>query len=64
MKTSKTKKILKSVGHELKKNPPAIVKKTSKKKGASAGKKQSVAILLNKARAAGAKIPGDKNYKA
>jgi len=49
-KVSKTKKILSSVGKELKKNPPRILAKTKKKKGKKAMEKQRVAILLSKAR--------------
>ena len=60
MKT-KNKEILSKMGHEMKKNPQKILAKTAKKKGKAASKKQGVAILLSKARAAGAKIPGDKN---
>ena len=56
----KKKKILQSVGKELKNNPPRILAKTAKKKGKAAANKQRVAILLSKARKAGAKIPGDK----
>jgi hypothetical protein len=55
MKT-KSKKILKKVGHELKVNPPRILAKTAKKKGKKAAQKQRVAILLSKARKAGAKV--------
>ena len=53
---SKTKRILSSVGKELKNNPPKILAKTRKKKGPTAAKKQKVAILLNKARKRGARI--------
>ena len=55
MKT-KSKKILSRVGKELKKNPPKILAKTTKKKGKAQAQKQRVAILLSKARKAGAKI--------
>lgn len=55
-----TKTILKSVGKELKQNPPSILAKTAKKKGKTQANKQRVAILLSKARKAGARIPGDK----
>ena len=51
-----SKKILHSVGRELKKNPPRILAKTKKKKGKRAAEKQRVAILLNKARRRGAQI--------
>ncbi|KKM78336.1 hypothetical protein LCGC14_1360950 [marine sediment metagenome] len=52
----KTKRILKSVGKELKKNPPSILAKTRRKKGKAVASKQRVAILLSKARKRGAKI--------
>jgi len=57
VKKTKTQKILKSVGHELKTKPPRILAKTAKKKGAAAAEKQRKAILLSKARERGAKIP-------
>lgn len=53
---SKTKRILQSVGHELKKKPPRILAKTRRKKGKAAAEKQRVAILLAKARKRGARI--------
>lgn len=53
---NKTKKILKSVGKELKKNPPKILTKTAKKEGKTMANKQRVAILLSKARKKGANI--------
>jgi hypothetical protein len=56
MAQTKTKKILSSVGKELKKNPPKILAKTAEKKGAAQAEKQRKAILLNKARAKGAKV--------
>lgn len=43
---------------EVSKNPPAIIAKTRRKSGASQAHKQEIAISLNKARAAGASIPG------
>jgi hypothetical protein len=36
--------------HEVHANPPAIVAKTRRKKGAAAAKRQMVAIALSKAR--------------
>ena len=51
------KSILESVGHELKVSPPKQLAKTAKKFGAADAKRQRVAILLSKARKAGAKIP-------
>lgn len=53
----KNAKILKAVGHELKTNPPKVLKKTAKKSGKKRAAKQKIAILLSKARAAGARIP-------
>ena len=55
-KQTKTKRILQSVGHELKKKPPKILAKTRRKKGKAAAERQRVAILLNKARKRGARI--------
>lgn len=49
--------ILKGIGEELKENPPSILAKTRRKKGKKAAGKQRVAILLSKARKAGADIP-------
>jgi len=48
--------ILEKVGHELKVNEPGIVGHTRRKFGASRAKAQKTAILLNKARKAGARI--------
>lgn len=53
---TKTRRILKSVGHELKKNPPKILAKTRRKKGKAAAERQRKAILLAKARKRGARI--------
>ena len=50
-------RLLSGIGKELKKNPPKILAKTRKKKGAKAANKQRIAILLSKAREAGANIP-------
>jgi hypothetical protein len=47
---------LEKIGHELKVNPPRILAKTRAKKGAKRANKQRVAILLSKARRAGAKV--------
>lgn len=52
--------ILNSVGQEMKTNPPAILAKTRTKQGPAMANKQRVAILLSKARKAGAKIPPKK----
>ena len=54
---TRTARILSGIGGELKANPPAILSKTRRKKGEARAEKQRVAILLNKAKAAGADIP-------
>ena len=56
MERTRTARILQSVGHELKTNPPRILAKTRRKKGKGAAEKQRVAILLSKAREAGAHV--------
>jgi hypothetical protein len=61
MTDSQTSDILDSVGKELKTNPPKVLDKTLKTKGATQANKQRVAILLSKARQAGAKIPPKKS---
>lgn len=53
----KNAKLVEAAGHEIKVNPPKILKKTAKKSGAKKAAKQKVAIMLSKARAAGANIP-------
>ncbi len=55
-KKSRTARILEDVGGELKDNPPKILAKTRRKKGAKAAESQRVAILLSKARDAGARV--------
>lgn len=60
---SKTKRVLHSVGTEMKENPPRILKQTAKKYGAAQAEKQRKAILLNKARKRGAKIPSKRASK-
>jgi len=52
-----TKRLVSAAGREIKENPPAILRSTKRKKGAEAADKQRVAIMLSKARAAGANIP-------
>lgn len=56
MATTRTARILSSVGHELKENPPKTLR------GKTGGKRESIrrAILLSKARAEGAHIPKKK----
>lgn len=56
-KQSKSEKLKNAAFREVKKNPPARVKRTQRKKGKSAAQKQKVAIALSKARARGARIP-------
>lgn len=53
---SRSSKLLSSIGGELKENPPEVLAKTRKKKGKAAAEKQRVAILLSKARKAGARV--------
>lgn len=53
----KNESILESVGKELKDRPPRILKQTRRKKGKKQADRQRVAILLSKARKAGARIP-------
>ncbi len=58
----KSGKILESIGHELKENPPKILAHTRAKFGAADAGRQRTAILLSKARKAGLKssIPSPK----
>jgi hypothetical protein len=51
---------LQRIGHELKENPPAILSSTRRKFGAARAEKQRKAILLSKARKAGASIANSK----
>lgn len=45
---------------EVTQNPPKVLASTAKKFGVERAKKQRVAIALNKARRAGAKLPSPK----
>ena len=56
-KTNRTRRLIESAGKELKKNPPRVLATTARKSGAARAQKQKVAIMLSKARAAGASIP-------
>ena len=56
-KHTRTAHILKNVGKEIKNNPPRILEKTRRRKGAKAAEEQRVAILLSKARERGARVP-------
>lgn len=59
-KLTKTQKLTEEAGHEIKVNPPKILAKTARKKGAKQADKQRIAIMLSKARSAGADIPEKK----
>lgn len=59
-KLTKTEKVLRRVGREVKKNEPAVVRSTRRKFGGARAKKQKTAITLAKARKAGARIPKKK----
>ncbi len=54
---TRTARLLDSIGGELKRNPPAVLAKTRRKSGPKRAKAQRTAILLSKAKAAGADIP-------
>lgn len=53
----KTSRLIEAAGKEMKNSPPKILAKTARKSGAKQANKQRVAIMLSKARAAGANIP-------
>ena len=54
---TQTQEKIAEAGHEMKMSPPKILAKTRRKGGALAANKQRIAIMLSKARQAGAKIP-------
>jgi hypothetical protein len=60
MAKSKSTQILETIGSEMKANAPSILDRTARKFGADKAEAQRKAILLNKARKAGAKIPRGK----
>lgn len=62
-KKTKSRKILHRMGTEMKHNPPAIVEKTRREKGDEAAEGQRKAILISKARRAGARIPYKKSKR-
>ena len=62
-KKTKTERILKSVGHELKVNEPKIVKKMRRTQGSAKADQVKTAILLDKARRRGANIPKKRSKK-
>jgi len=57
-----TKSGLDAIGQELKRNPPAILAATGRKKGIVQEEKQRKAILLSKARKAGLKVPAPPKF--
>jgi len=59
-KPTKSQALTRAAFREVNKNPPARVKRTKRKKGAKAARKQATAIALSKARAKGARIPRKK----
>jgi hypothetical protein len=58
---TKTREIVDSVAHELAEKPPSVLASTRKKFGPAKAKAQKTAILLNKSRRMGAKIPKPKS---
>jgi hypothetical protein len=60
MAQTKTKKALQKAGKEMKDRPPRVLAQTAKKYGEKVAEKQRKAILLAKARKAGAKVPPPK----
>ncbi len=60
-KETKSERIIHRVGTELKENPPRIVQQTRRKRGEKRAEAQRRAILLDKARRAGARIPRARN---
>lgn len=52
----RSRRILHRVGTEIRDNPPKILAKTRRKSGKKQAERQRVAILLSKARRAGAKV--------
>lgn len=56
-KPTKSERIIGAVGHELKENPPSVLGQTREKFGVKRAEQQRRAILLNKSRRAGARIP-------
>lgn len=51
---------LESAGHELKTNPPRVLAKTRRKKGAKAAEAQRRAIMFSKARKSESRKRGSK----
>lgn len=59
-KHTKTERLKNAAFREVKRSPPARLKRTRRKKGKEAARKQSIAIALSKARAKGARIKKKK----
>jgi len=57
---TRSRRILRSVGKELRDRPPRQLARTRAKFGAKRAAAQKTAILLSKSRAAGARIPKPK----
>lgn len=53
--------ILEDVGRELKENPPKVVEEQRRKEGNAKAERVRRAILLDKSRRRGARIPKDKS---
>lgn len=53
---TRSARILASVAHEVKANPPKVLAKTRRKYGKARAEAQRKAIILNKARRAGAHV--------
>ena len=56
-KKTESQRKIQTAGHEVKKNPPRVLASTRRKFGKRRAEAQRTAIVLNKARAAGARIP-------
>jgi hypothetical protein len=54
---NKSQAIIKKMGSEIRDNPPKVLSSTRQKFGAERAESQRKAILLNKSRRAGARIP-------
>ena len=57
---SKSGTVLQRIGREMRDNPPSVLTSTRRKFGAKRAEAQRKAILLSKARKAGARIPRRK----
>lgn len=56
MTKRKSRSITQSMFHEVKHNPPKVLRSTRRKFGKERARKQAIAISLSKARRAGARI--------